>query len=952
MRRLAPALAFGCVIAALVILIGPSDLESYDTAFFSLDRGTAVQSEHVLGHPVYTLSLGLGLRLPLHGSLGASPAAALSPYVPMPITYGLLLVVAIASAVMVVQFALEPICGRVIAWLAIAHLFCSLPLVTYTIAADWPEIAGAYIAIVACVFAPHALLAARGLPGSAARVLWLSVAGVVWSLISVAHSGYWPHLAATLVCAAALALCRWDHPLRVRVAAVATLAFVAIAAVGLQAPDILRELSLAGSDGVRRFVQGPVGNVFSANLFPFVQAGARMPFTSLLLALVALVTGWQCDSPRDRWLIVASAMVSVLLGVGASTLRPGSAVFAPSNTWAIRDYAGAFALFSGACAAGAVVRSTPSGRTRRTRTLLVVLALASLQGPFYAWRVVAHEMGSGGDPGWTRELSSAEMRMARRGVSPDRLQPGTRLALWPGTQERMRADRANTADFPDAGYELVTSVVKDRTMRRLITPNDLLFNQSTGLPADILCDPRAVQFLQLRYLVAPHDAACPPRAASADEPWQPLPGVVVDRWLEVREALSRDTQARAVSVADLTERLSREPALSVGSSLLDVLAPVPGTAVRIGPRGVVVVQDSAARLKDRGIVLPVAYDSAWTTSSGQVRNIGGLLAVLNVDQPRTTLTFVPDAAAILLALGMTVAQLLAIGGLVGLASVRTARLRDDALIAHERRIADSIHGWWRRAAVIVIPAGRRAIAGARPVLREPQNLLCLLYIAAVIATPHRADQIDLSTALLLPLATIATARVSRWPAVRNGIAVMVLAAALVLVALGGSRSAAALHDPLFWGIVTVAVAVVALFANRWPVIAVAASALAGATVAVATLLPSVQNFDVALPRIDLALITQSLTTMADQLGVATTMCVLALWVHAIAFTWRRARIERVATGARSALLAALVLCLLGAIQMAPLTGWRIVALGCLLGLSIRSDRDAAHTRETSAAITL
>src|ERR1041384_2824723 len=178
-RRFAPTLAFSCSIVAMVILVGTRDLESYETAFFSLDRGTAVQSEHVLGHPVYTLSLGLGLRLPLHGSLGASPIAALGPFLPMPLTYGLLLACAIASAVMVVRYALEPMCGRLVSWLAIAHLFCSMPIVTYTIASDWPEIVVAYIAIVACVFAPHALLEARVARSSKVRrIVWLSIAGL------------------------------------------------------------------------------------------------------------------------------------------------------------------------------------------------------------------------------------------------------------------------------------------------------------------------------------------------------------------------------------------------------------------------------------------------------------------------------------------------------------------------------------------------------------------------------------------------------------------------------------------------------------------------------------------------------------------------------------------------------------------------------------------------------
>ncbi|HEY7187454.1 MAG TPA: hypothetical protein VH436_12960, partial [Vicinamibacterales bacterium] len=509
------------------------------------------------------------------------------------------------------------------------------------------------------------------------------------------------------------------------------------------------------------------------------------------------------------------------------------------------------------------------------------------------------------------------------------LQPGTRLALWPGTQERMRADRANTADFPDAGYELVTSVVKDRTMRRLITPNDLLFNQSTGLPVDILCDARAVQFLQLRYLLAPHDAACP-RAESGDEPWRPLTGVLVDRWLEVREAASRDNEARAVSVADLTDSFSRAPALSVGSSLLGALAPVPGTSVRIGPRGVVVEQDSAARLKDRAIVLPVAYDSAWTTSSGQVRNVGGLLALLNVDQPRATLTFVPDAAAILLALGMTVAQLLSVAGLAGLASVRSVQLSDDALSAHERRVGDLIEDWRRRTVVIVVPAARRAIAVAGPVLRDPQSLLCLLFSAAIIAMPQRENAADLLTALLLPITTIATGRVSRWPTVRNAIAVVVLAAALVLVAIAGSRAAEALHDPLFWGIVSAILAVVALATARWRPVAVASSTLAGGVAAYAILLPNLPNFDVAFPTIDLSLIGRSLTLLADQWGVAATAFLLALWVHAIAFTWRGDRMGRVEACARGALIA-FVLCLAGAMTPPFFEPASMATLGLLLG---------------------
>jgi len=928
LRRLAPTLAFSSTIAAIVILIGPSDLESYDTAFFSLDRGTAVDAVHVLGHPVYTLSLGLGLRLPLHGSLGASPAAALSPYVPMPVTYGLLLVCAIASAVLIVKHALQPLCGRLIAWLAIGHLFLSLPIATYTIAADWPEIVVAYIAIVACVFAPHALLATRDRDASSAarRGLWLSIAGVVWSLVAVAHSGYWPHIAATLVCSAMLALCRWDHPLGARMAAVATLALASIGPVALQAPDILRELSLAGTQGIRRFVQGPTGNVVLANLFPFGQVGPRMPFTNLLLAGVSIAIGLRTSDPRDRWLILGSAIVSMALGIGASTLTPGSAAYAPSNTWAIRDYAGVFAVLSGACAAGAVMRR-PTRHEFMHGPLLAMLAVAAVQGPLYARQVVAREAASGGDPGWTRNLSSADSRMRARGLPRERVPLGSRIALWPDTRGRMRANRENLADFSDAGYQLVTAGVKDRTMRRVVEPNDLLFNQSTDLSLETLCDPRAVWFLQLHILLTPPGAGCSSLARSRDAPWRQVPDSRVDGWLEVRESVP-DGEVHAIPVAQLTEAIVREPALSARSSLIAALVPLTGTSLRVGPRDIVIQQEDVTRSRDRAIVLPVAYDSAWTTSSGQVRSIGGLLAVVNVDQPRVALKFVPDAIAILLALGMTLAQLFSVAGVIGLASVRPADANDATLVARERVITEFIGGWPRGASRVMSRVG----AVTHPLLRDPQSLLCLGYTAAVIAMPPRADHTGLVAALLLPLATLAVARASRWSAVRNTIAATLLVTALVRVALGGSRAAEALHDPLFWGIVSVVLVVVALFCRRWPAIAVMASVLAGAATAIASVLPNLPNFEEGFPAIDVSVVSRSLTVLSDRLGFVATALLMALWAYAVAFTWRRSRSDRVPAGARGALLAALILCLLGATSLLPAASW-MAALGALLGIA-------------------
>src|ERR1051325_8668125 len=85
------AFAFGALLAAFVTLIGTHDLENYNHSFFSLDRGTRMEMIKVFGQPVYTLAVGLGVRLPLHGNLGASPAAMLAPRLPEPITYWLLL---------------------------------------------------------------------------------------------------------------------------------------------------------------------------------------------------------------------------------------------------------------------------------------------------------------------------------------------------------------------------------------------------------------------------------------------------------------------------------------------------------------------------------------------------------------------------------------------------------------------------------------------------------------------------------------------------------------------------------------------------------------------------------------------------------------------------------------------------------------------------------------------
>lgn len=82
--------------------------------------------------------------------------------------------------------------------------------------------------------------------------------------------------------------------------------------------------------------------------------------------------------------------------------------------------------------------------------------------------------------------------------------------MAPGAPPTANARSAST-DFADAGYLVVTAWTKQRTMRGLIEPNDLLFDQSVELSAERLCDADAVRFLRLRYLLRPSDVdGCAP----------------------------------------------------------------------------------------------------------------------------------------------------------------------------------------------------------------------------------------------------------------------------------------------------------------------------------------------------------------------------------------------------------------------------------------------------------
>lgn len=455
-RRLTAALAAGGSIAAMVILLGTRDLESYEHVFFSLDRGTAVESEYVLGLPVYTLAVGLGVRLPLQGSLGASPVARLAPYLPDPLTYGLLLTFAIAAAVLLVRYALEPLCGRYMTWLAVVLLFCSLPTAAYTIYGDWPELAVTYCAFIGCVFAPHALLALldAGSSATARHLAGLSVTVTVWGLVALSHAGYWPLVAAALVSACAVALCRTDHPRRTTLTVVMALAAAAFVAVVLQLPDIVREISVAGNaEGMRRFLDEPRYSLITANLFPFGQVDPEMPFGCLVLAGVSLLIGLTSDA-RSRRLIISTAIASIVLS-GAATLPPGSSTYAPSSTWALRDPAAAFAVFSAACAVTALRASRHARSATRTWSAAVALVLAGLQGPAYAASLVLRETAVPlSHQPWTQDMTGSAVRASARGFARDRVPPGDRLALWPKVRNTMRNARRASTDFADAGILL------------------------------------------------------------------------------------------------------------------------------------------------------------------------------------------------------------------------------------------------------------------------------------------------------------------------------------------------------------------------------------------------------------------------------------------------------------------------------------------------------------------
>jgi hypothetical protein len=881
-----------------------------------LDRGTRMEMIKVFGQPVYTLAIGLGVRLPLHGNLGASPAAILAPRLPEPITYWLLLTIAMGTAAFIVRHALEPICGRLLSWFAIFLLLFSLPLINYTISDDWPETAVTYFTIIASVFVPHALLSVSSAPISSIRrrLGTLSLLALFSGAMAISHPGYWPLIAPTLVSSAALVAIRTDHPLRNRLAVVASLGVVAVVVVALLAPDVVREVVVAGKnlEGMRRFTEGSEGYLWRSNLL--LDWGARRPFTFLLMTVTCLTVGLGCLDRTRFKLTTGSALASLVFGIAASTFSPGSLVFAPSTTWALRDPAIGFAVLSAACAAASLNQNRIT-RIVGVRTWSVVLLLGALLGPLAAAGVIFRE-------GRALELfdryvaprgtTPPQERISARGLPPERIAVGSRIALGPGVAQEMRRRGRAQADFPAAGYELITATTKQRTMRGLVEPNDTLFAQSTDLPATVLCNPTAVSFLQLNYLLAASTTDC--------HPWHAVvPRLVVDQSFIVHAPREVDTRVHAVQLATISEAVRRTPAFSSASSLLSTVTPLADTSLTLGPKDIVIRQPRPA--SDRTLLLPVAYDAAWVASSGTIENIGGLVAVNGAHDAQIVLSFVPDLTAILRSVAMVLSQLFTCLGLVGLACL--APVATPSAIRIDVSVRRNIYqfGLWLRQ------------------LRYWPDPVWVTYCGVMFFTlkwyPEDRDETSLAVALLLPATVFVVTRLGRQPSVRKWIGDALLITAVGRVLMRGSLAYQALHDPLFWAIIATAAFGVSLVAARRPRIAHTAAAVAGATAMLATMLPLFPKFDSEFPNLALDTIRASLDALTYQLGTIGTTLLLLLWARAMvqhAIPWQR--LSRTSLMARAALLIALLLCLAGAVPSPTIDPLSLVTLGMLIGLSM------------------
>ena len=657
--RTIQAFAFSSIVAIALVGVGTRDLETYESAFVSLDRGTAMPAASVAGQPVYTLALGIGTRLPLHGNLGASPAASVARFLPPPVTHWLLLALSMAAAALVVLRALEPVVGRLVAWWSVALLFVSLPMVAYTVHNDWAETAVTYCALVGGMFAPHAWPGLREeAAGPRRRLESVGLLAVVASLLAMAHPGYWPQTAAAIGLSGLLLFARPATRPRDRWAALVAVGAAAMAGAAIHLPDFVHELALGA--GLGRDAQGAAEGLIGPHLFPLLPPGPKHAFMLLPLTLAALAAAVAGDR-RWRALIGGCSLAALACGVGAAYLPPSwlaLGLFLPTASWTLRDPAGVFAVMSGAFAAAALRQTSPAWARRG---IVAVMALASAQSLGYAGMLLRQAPEARFRP-WNHDASDPGARTQVRGM-PGRVAAGDRLALWPGVREEMRqAGRAST-DWADAGQTLVTAWTKNRTAAHFVGPHGYLFDQAVDLSSELLCDAATVSFLRLRHLVVPPDQAC--------QGWVVSSARIDDRWSLATWVGGEDARVRAIPGASLTASLREEPALAEGSTLIRRLVPQEGTVLEIDTArhalrisGAGLAPDGAA--VGQVLVLPVAHDPGWRVSSGRTSAVGGMLAIVGASAGEIRGWFAPDAALRARAIGMAVAQLLGIFGLLAL----------------------------------------------------------------------------------------------------------------------------------------------------------------------------------------------------------------------------------------------------------------------------------------------
>ena len=234
---------------------------------------------------------------------------------------------------------------------------------------------------------------------------------------------------------------------------------------------------------------------------------------------------------------------------------------------------------------------------------------------------------------------------------------------------------------------------------------------------------------------------------------------------------------------------------------------------------------------------------------------------------------------------------------------------------------------------LVLTAVTALAAGTRPRM-EPRAWLYLGYGTALISgfVWQRADTgyRDLGEALLLPIAVFGVARLAQKGTAHPMTVACLLVGAWVKIAVAGSLSPEALHDPLFWCLLATVAAALSALARGWANGARAAATLVGVFTTTALFVPM-------LPTFTMKVVLESFSTLARAGGLPGALCLLGLWVQAIAASscTRDVKSPRAMAACQGALLTALLLGLAGALpevwQRDTGHAWEAFAL--LLGLA-------------------